>query len=1371
MIPSRIENNGFGKRIVLFVFLLFFVSVSLGFLGGYLGSNFSKLKFFQKDSNIDSVVLGASAPGILTFQGRITDLSETPITTSSNMTFRLYTTSTGGTALWSGSCSVTPDQDGIFDVILGSTCGSAIATSVFAENSEIYLGITVGSDTEMSPRQRIGASAYALNADTLKGFEPSQAPNAGEVVVLDSSGNLVFGVTSPTISSTGNILISPGSTGYVGIGMGVSTPSALLSVGEGSKFSVNSNGDISRIKNLVYSWPTAHPASGQQGFLQSDDGGNLSWVNLPSGSYVWGLDSLSSYTYAQFMEATGVATLSNFGVDNTEKRLWVHGASSKTGFTVYTNFSGSTSWPVVSFKADGSNFTGSILQLVQDGTGTILEGYRGSDIVFQFDNRGDIHLSNNGVAYLEPFTTAPTNTDLFPNSEGCLYSVGTYPALDIYWDPACTGSAAMKLNSSTGSSLWTDGGTFTYLTSTTDDLVLGSSTTSGAKFFFDMANGRLGIGTSTPQASIDIAGAASEISNTNGNITIIPAQNLIVSSGNVGIGTTTPRHLLSVGDASQFNVTATGSINIKNYTHYSGHNTSYTANANQWLKIATFTLSYTFRRNDLVFTIVGGNTYQNAYYGETKIFARVSTNASTTNTPLVYYATTGTSFLSAAKLVQTTSDFPFVYELWIQNLPPQDGRYSITVQAGGAEGYKSEIVIHEDEAFQSTAPTGVAVYDATQIYGFNTDIASFPSSTVKVGIGTSNPAFTLDVNGIIRGEHFLGNQTTSHTTIAANTNTSNGPWVELLGMSNSTRPGELSLGSYGSSGAITFWNFLPGTGHIQLMKILSNGNVGIGVSNPAYKLDVYSSMRVSGPSGSGIEIGQGVTSNNHALIDFVGDTTYTDYGLRIMRENSGANTNSSIRHRGTGTLYIVTEEAGGITFNTSSTSRMTIGAAGNVSIGSPASGSTLSLGRASGASIKSSTNWLIMDSNTNPASINHFTNQNVLLAYGGGNVGIGALNYAYKLDVNGEIASRASNAFRLRGSNYSVMMRNDGTRFYFLLTDKGDPDGSWNAYRPFSFELSNGILNFTQDNGSGNYRSMFYNDYTGANKRNLLIKLGTSATLATSDFYIVFSDNGPGGFHGSISGDGGSGVRYNQTSDARLKTNILPYSGGLETLMKLKTRYYSWKASPENQHIGFIAQELNEVYPYAVSGGPPDGDVKDSPMLVDYSQLTPLLVNATQEQQEIINRLGDKISILETSFNSSNILERIENLEKIYNAEEENYNIANILKLTQSENGDIEILGGKIIFEGDGTLAIRKLKVEEGYGAGKGMILGASTSVVIETTAVSENSKVFVNPTIDTLDKQLYVTDIVSGKSFTVNIREAVESDITFDWFIVDSKQ
>jgi hypothetical protein len=63
----------------------------------------------------------------------------------------------------------------------------------------------------------------------------------------------------------------------------------------------------------------------------------------------------------------------------------------------------------------------------------------------------------------------------------------------------------------------------------------------------------------------------------------------------------------------------------------------------------------------------------------------------------------------------------------------------------------------------------------------------------------------------------------------------------------------------------------------------------------------------------------------------VGDTTYSDYGLRLLRSSG---TYSQIVHRGTGDLQIQTLEPANIDFYTTSTLRMRITDDGNIGIGS-----------------------------------------------------------------------------------------------------------------------------------------------------------------------------------------------------------------------------------------------------------------------------------------------------------------------------------------------------------------------------------------------------------------------------------------------------
>ena len=110
---------------------------------------------------------------------------------------------------------------------------------------------------------------------------------------------------------------------------------------------------------------------------------------------------------------------------------------------------------------------------------------------------------------------------------------------------------------------------------------------------------------------------------------------------------------------------------------------------------------------------------------------------------------------------------------------------------------------------------------------------------------------------------------------------------------------------------------------------------------------------------------------------------------------------------------------------------------------------------------------------------------------------------------------------------------------------------------------------------------------------------------------------------GNIVQNGTTGVTYNTSSDYRLKENIQPLANGLERLQQLKPVQFDWKVSGETSE-GFIAHEVQEVFPEAVSGEKDGEDMQG----MDYGRITPLLVKAIQEQQTLIEQLQAEVALL-----------------------------------------------------------------------------------------------------------------------------------------------
>ncbi|MFY9308168.1 MAG: tail fiber domain-containing protein [Bacteroidia bacterium] len=262
------------------------------------------------------------------------------------------------------------------------------------------------------------------------------------------------------------------------------------------------------------------------------------------------------------------------------------------------------------------------------------------------------------------------------------------------------------------------------------------------------------------------------------------------------------------------------------------------------------------------------------------------------------------------------------------------------------------------------------------------------------------------------------------------------------------------------------------------------------------------------------------------------------------------------------------------------------------------------------------------------SSATFYTNTNFSFMPSGagsvGNVGIGTTSPLAKLHVDFDALD--AGGIRLFTSTLA-----DGSFNQFKL---GYGDGGFQAI----------AMRFIRQDAAGNYLHLFHwgesvglSIHEGGN-------IGIGTTSPTQALHVV----------GSICYTVGIAA----CSDSRYKKDITAIPDALSNVIKMKGVNYYWRAEEfpnqkftNEKQIGFIAQELEKLYPELVFTD------KDGYKSVDYSRLTPILVEALKElnakneaqqlvnenQQETILQLQNAVKALQSEKKSSE--QRMERLE------------------------------------------------------------------------------------------------------------------------------
>ncbi|EKD30409.1 MAG: hypothetical protein ACD_78C00065G0004 [uncultured bacterium (gcode 4)] len=443
----------------------------------------------------------------------------------------------------------------------------------------------------------------------------------------------------------------------------------------------------------------------------------------------------------------------------------------------------------------------------------------------------------------------------------------------------------------------------------------------------------------------------------------------------------------------------------------------------------------------------------------------------------------------------------------------------------------------------------------------------------NVGIGTASPGYKLEIseNRADWATRIVNSNANAYGLVVNNTSTSGTGFI---------------LGAV-SSGVYRF-------------AVLNNGNVGIGTTNPVYKLTLQDGTFGIGDTAQGSAAAFSYSAGklqiwlDSAGTDGIYFRTYSGgYGDRMVIKNTG--------NIGIGTSS-PTSKLHVINAGTSNPS-LTHGAAAMFAL-APGSGTELVMGGMAGSPY---TAWIQHRHQTNDGS-----SFNLALQPSGGNVGIGTTSPSALLTVSwqntpwrGQLMIKDDNL----GNNADAYMSfwsgdengvgNTGLLGYVGFVSNSDNSLSIGTY-PNAGHL---LLNQWGGNVGIGTTSPWYKltvvgpaaDWTiVANPANTqqygLLSYGT-----TWAGYFV----GPGYINQSA---------WTYGSDRRLKENIVYFNSGLEKVLQLKPAAYDYISGTKN-NLGFIAQDVQQVIPEAVS----ITDSKTGMLGLKTEFIIPYLVNAMKE--------------------------------------------------------------------------------------------------------------------------------------------------------------
>ena len=147
----------------------------------------------------------ADVPTKLGYQGILKNKSGVALSGSYNMVFSIYNGLSGGSNIWTETHSGVPVTAGLFNVTLGDSV--SLPAAVFNGDPK-YVGVSIGNDSEMTPRTALLPVLYSLRAGVADSLSSGTVTNSAYSILSATASTAAYSTLTGTASRAAYSVLS-----------------------------------------------------------------------------------------------------------------------------------------------------------------------------------------------------------------------------------------------------------------------------------------------------------------------------------------------------------------------------------------------------------------------------------------------------------------------------------------------------------------------------------------------------------------------------------------------------------------------------------------------------------------------------------------------------------------------------------------------------------------------------------------------------------------------------------------------------------------------------------------------------------------------------------------------------------------------------------------------------------------------------------------------------------------------------------------------------------------------------------------------------------------------------------------------------------